>query len=87
MMMKKDVYYEATALINYTDSYGMSVIKKGDKCIIKKPNLSVYKETGKAYFKIKLKLWNSEPHYFIPVKLVKITKTIKVVETIDREEL
>lgn len=85
MMIKKDVYYEATALINYTDSYGISVIKKGDKCIIKKPNLNVYKETGKAYFKVKL--LGSEPHYFIPVKLTKITKTIKVVEIIYREEL
>ena len=52
-MYDKKVYYEATALINYTDSYGEAVIKKGDRCIIKKPNLNVYKETGRAYFKVK----------------------------------
>ena len=84
---KTIVIYEATALVSHTDSYGNHVVKKGEKCIIKKPNLDVYRETGKAYFR--KRVWGSDVHYLIPVKLVKVTQTKLVTEEIteEREEI
>lgn len=75
---RTDVKYEATALVDHIDKYGNKVVNKGEKSILKKPNLDVYKETGKAYFQQRKFGYNGQ--YLIPVKLVKVTKTTIITE-------
>lgn len=80
---KTTVKYIATALVDHTDIYGDKVIRKGQKSVLKRPNLEKYKETGKAYF-VRSNQYYGSANYFIPVKLTKVTTMVTTIkETIE----
>lgn len=82
---KTSVEYVAVALVDHIDVYGDKVVKKGEKTILKRPNIEKYKDTGKAYF-VKKNPYYGSANYFIPVKLTKVTtKVTTITDTIEEE--